>query len=95
MGCHRANSAKYGRRDVKIVARYRDTGDKVPFWARFTSCAGQLTAIRDEGRDMPLPRADLDKLIGEYRERAIEVQACSAGQAGARPARLYSAGRRS
>ena len=38
----------------------------------------QLTAIRDEGRALPAPRADLDKAIADYRALAIELKAYAA-----------------
>jgi hypothetical protein len=52
--------------------------DKVPFSIRFGICVVQLTAIRDEGRALPVPRADLDKAIADYRTLAIELKAYSA-----------------
>jgi hypothetical protein len=59
---------------AKVEAHY-DISDKAPFWARFIVCAGQLTAARDEGRALPATRADLEKLIADYRGRAAELQA--------------------
>jgi hypothetical protein len=52
--------------------------DKIPFQVRFGICVVQLTAIRDEGRALPVPRADLDKVIADYRALAIELKAYSA-----------------
>src|SRR5215218_2278882 len=52
--------------------------DKVPFPVRFGICVVQLTAIRDEGRALPLPRAEFDKAIADYRTLAIELKAHSA-----------------
>jgi len=52
--------------------------DKIPFSIRFGICVVQLTAIRDEGRALPAPRADLDKVIADYRALAIELKAYSA-----------------
>src|SRR5215218_9269286 len=51
--------------------------DKVPFPVRFGICVVQLTAIRDEGRALPLPRAEFDKAIADYRTLAIELKAHS------------------
>ena len=45
----------------------------MPFWARFVICAGQLTAIRDEGRALPAAKDELDKLIADYRSRAADL----------------------
>ena len=47
----------------------------MPFWARFVICAGQLTAIRDEGRALPAAKDELDKLIADYRSRAADLLA--------------------
>ena len=58
-----------------VEPHYDLMSDKVPFWARFLICAGQLTAARDEGRAPPVPKADLDKLIADYRGRAAELVA--------------------
>ena len=58
-----------------VEPHYDLMSDKVPFWARFLICAGQLTAARDEGRALPVPQADLDKLIADYRGRAAELVA--------------------
>ena len=52
--------------------------DKIPFSVRFGICVVQLTAIRDEGRALPAPRAELDKVIADYRQLAIELKAYSA-----------------
>ena len=52
--------------------------DKVPFSVRFGICVVQLTAIRDEGRALPVPRTELDKAIAEYRTLAIELKAHAA-----------------
>jgi hypothetical protein len=60
---------------VKVEPHYDLPGDKVPFWARFVICAGQLTAIRDEGRALPGPKDELDKLIADYRARAVDLLA--------------------
>ncbi len=60
---------------AKVEAHYDLVSDKVPFWARFIVCTGQLIAARDEGRALPIPRDQLDPLIADYRRRAIEVQA--------------------
>ena len=51
--------------------------DKVPFSIRFGICVVQLTAVRDEGRALPVPRAELDKAIADYRTLAIELKAHS------------------
>src|SRR5690242_2001559 len=56
-----------------VEPHYDLVSEKVPFWARFLICAGQLTAARDEGRALPVPKADLDKLITDYRARAAEL----------------------
>ncbi len=58
-----------------VEPHYDLVSEKVPFWARFLICAGQLTAARDEGRALPVPQADLDKLIADYRGRAAELVA--------------------
>jgi hypothetical protein len=58
-----------------VEPHYDLVSDKVPFWARFVICAGQLTAIRDEGRAMPAPKDELDKLIADYRARAADLLA--------------------
>lgn len=58
-----------------VEPHYDLMSDKVPFWARFLICAGQLTAARDEGRALPVPQAELDKLIADYRGRAAELVA--------------------
>ena len=58
-----------------VEAHYDLVSDKVPFWARFVVCAGQLTAARDEGRALPTARADIDRLIADYRGRAVELLA--------------------
>ncbi len=56
-----------------VEPHYDLASEKVPFWARFLICAGQLTAARDEGRALPVPKADLDRLIADYRARAADV----------------------
>ena len=56
-----------------VEPHYDLVSDKVPFWARFVICAGQLTAIRDEGRALPAPKDELDKLIADYRSRAADL----------------------
>ena len=58
-----------------VEPHYDLMSDKVPFWARFLICAGQLTAARDEGRALPVPRDTLDKLIADYRGRAADLVA--------------------
>ena len=58
-----------------VEPHYDLVSEKVPFWARFLICAGQLTAARDEGRALPVPQADLDRLIADYRARAAELLA--------------------
>lgn len=58
-----------------VEPHYDLMSDKVPFWARFLICAGQLTAARDEGRALPVAQAELDKLIADYRGRAAELVA--------------------
>ena len=60
---------------ASVEPHYDLMSDKVPFWARFLICAGQLTAARDEGRALPVPRDALDKLIADYRGRAAELVA--------------------
>ena len=55
---------------AKVEPHYDLVSEKTPFWARFIACAGQLTAARDEGRALPIPRADVDNLIADYRKRA-------------------------
>ena len=56
-----------------VEAHYDLVSDKVPFWARFLICAGQLTAARDEGRALPIPKDGIEKLIADYRARAVEL----------------------
>jgi hypothetical protein len=56
-----------------VEPHYDLVSEKVPFWARFLICAGQLTAARDEGRALPIPKDDIDKLIADYRTRAADV----------------------
>ncbi|MGB9369732.1 MAG: hypothetical protein WCE79_27375, partial [Xanthobacteraceae bacterium] len=56
-----------------VEPHYDLVSDKVPFWARFVICAGQLTAIRDEGRALPAPKDELDRLIADYRGRAADL----------------------
>src|ERR1043166_1405248 len=58
-----------------VEPHYDLMSDRVPFWARFMICAGHLTAVRDEGRALPLAQAELDKLIADYRGRAAELVA--------------------
>ena len=58
-----------------VEPHYDLVSDKVPFWARFVICAGQLTAIRDEGRALPAAKDELDKLIADYRARAADLLA--------------------
>ena len=58
-----------------VEPHYDLVSDKVPFWARFMVCAGQLTAIRDEGRALPAAKDELDKLIADYRARAADLLA--------------------
>jgi hypothetical protein len=60
---------------AKVEPHYDLVSEKVPFWARFVICAGQLTAMRDEGRAMPAPKDEFDKLIADYRARAAELLA--------------------
>ena len=56
-----------------VEPHYDLVSEKVPFWARFLICAGQLTAARDEGRALPVPKDDIEKLIADYRARAADV----------------------
>jgi hypothetical protein len=63
---------------AKVDQNFDLPGDKIPFPIRFGICVVQLTAIRDEGRALPAPRADLDKVIADYRALAIELKAYSA-----------------
>jgi hypothetical protein len=56
-----------------VEPHYDLVSEKVPFWARFLICAGQLTAVRDEGRALPAPKDTLDKLVAEYRALAAEL----------------------
>jgi len=56
-----------------VEAHYDLVSDKVPFWARFVICAGHLTAIRDEGRALPIPKDGFEKLIADSRARAAEL----------------------
>jgi hypothetical protein len=58
-----------------VEPHYDLVSDKVPFWARFVICAGQLTAIRDEGRALPAAKDELDRLIADYRSRAADLLA--------------------
>jgi hypothetical protein len=60
---------------AKVEPHYDLVSEKTPFWARFIVCAGQLSAARDEGRALPIPSADVDNLIADYRKRAAELQA--------------------
>ena len=72
-----------------VEPHYDLVSDKVPFWARFVICAGQLTAIRDEGRALPASKDELDKLIADYRARAADLLAyrAKADREGARARR--------
>lgn len=63
---------------AKVDQNFDLPSDKIPFSIRFGICVVQLTAIRDEGRAWPVPRADLDKVIADYRALAIELKAYSA-----------------
>jgi hypothetical protein len=63
---------------AKVDQNFDLPSDKIPFQVRFGICVVQLTAIRDEGRALPAPRADLDKVIADYRALAIELKAYSA-----------------
>lgn len=63
---------------AKVDQNFDLPSDKIPFQVRFGICVVQLTAIRDEGRALPAPRADLDKVIADYRRLAIELKAYSA-----------------
>ena len=63
---------------AKVDQNFDLPSDKIPFPIRFGICVVQLTAIRDEGRAWPVPRADLDKAIADYRALAIELKAYSA-----------------
>jgi hypothetical protein len=63
---------------AKVDQNFDLPNDKIPFSIRFGICVVQLTAIRDEGRALPAPRADLDKAIADYRALAIELKAYSA-----------------
>jgi hypothetical protein len=63
---------------AKVDQNFDLPNDKIPFSIRFGICVVQLTAIRDEGRALPVPRADLDKEIADYRTLAIELKAYSA-----------------
>jgi hypothetical protein len=63
---------------AKVDQNFDLPSDKIPFQVRFGICVVQLTAIRDEGRAWPVPRADLDKVIADYRALAIELKAYSA-----------------
>src|SRR4029079_9874518 len=63
---------------AKVDQNFDLPGDKVPFPVRFGICVVQLTAIRDEGRALPVSREDLDKAIADYRKLAIELKAYSA-----------------
>jgi hypothetical protein len=56
-----------------VEPHYDLVSEKVPFWARFLICAGQLTAARDEGRALPAPKDTLDRLVAEYRGLAAEL----------------------
>jgi hypothetical protein len=58
-----------------VEPHYDLVSEKVPFWARFLICAGQLIAARDEGRALPVPKAEIDTLIADYRGRAAELLA--------------------
>jgi hypothetical protein len=63
---------------AKVDHNFDLPSDKIPFSIRFGICVVQLTAIRDEGRALSAPRADLDKAIADYRALAIELKAYSA-----------------
>jgi hypothetical protein len=63
---------------AKVDQNFDLPSDRIPFSIRFGICVVQLTAIRDEGRALPAPRADLDKAIADYRALAIELKAYSA-----------------
>jgi hypothetical protein len=63
---------------AKVDQNFDLPSDKIPYPIRFGICVVQLTAIRDEGRALPAPRADLDKAIADYRALAIELKAYSA-----------------
>jgi hypothetical protein len=63
---------------AKVDQNFDLPSDKIPFQVRFGICVVQLTAIRDEGRALPAPRAELDKAIADYRALAIELKAYSA-----------------
>jgi hypothetical protein len=63
---------------AKVDQNFDLPSDKIPFSIRFGICVVQLTAIRDEGRALPAPRAELDKVIADYRALAIELKAYSA-----------------
>lgn len=58
---------------ASVEPHYDLVSEKVPFWARFLICAGQLTAARDEGRALPVPKDEIEKLIADYRARAAEL----------------------
>ena len=58
-----------------VEPHYDLVSEKVPFWARFLICAGQLTAARDESRALPVSKEEVDKLITDYRTRAAELVA--------------------
>ena len=58
---------------ASVEPHYDLISDKVPFWARFLICAGQLTAARDEGRALPVPKDEIEKLIADYRARAADL----------------------
>src|SRR5258708_32309325 len=63
---------------AKVDQNFDLPSDKIPFSIRFGICVVQLTAIRDEGRALPAPRADLDKVIADYRALAVALKAYSA-----------------
>jgi hypothetical protein len=58
---------------AKVEPHYDLANEKVPFWARFVVCAGQLTAARDEGRALPVSKDEIEKLIADYRARAADL----------------------
>jgi len=60
---------------AKVEPHYDLPSEKAPFWVRFLICAGQLTAIRDEGRALPASKDEIDKLITGYRGRAADLLA--------------------
>src|SRR5258708_37780786 len=63
---------------AKVDQNFDLPSDKIPFSIRFSICVVQLTAIREDGRALPAPRADLDTAIADYRVMAIELKAYAA-----------------